>query len=40
MQKCRVLMSAVKRAWAVPYISIMMFEAGPSGSSVVLVFHD
>jgi len=27
MQKCQVLMSAVKRAWAVPYISIMMFEA-------------
>ncbi len=30
MQQCRVLMSAVERAWVVPYIGIMVFEVGMS----------
>jgi hypothetical protein len=30
MQQCRVSLSAVTRAWVVPYIGIMMFEVGSS----------
>ncbi len=30
-QRCRVLMSAVDRARAVPYVGIMVFEAGSFG---------
>jgi hypothetical protein len=30
MQQCRVLTSAIKRAWVVPYIGIMVFEVGSS----------
>jgi hypothetical protein len=30
MQQCLVSLSAVTRAWVVPYIGIMVFEAGSS----------
>jgi hypothetical protein len=30
MQQCHVSISAIKRAWVVPYVGVMVFEVGMS----------